>query len=533
MGQPAFIHDMRLPGQLFGRVVRPPARMATLVGLDDSAVRAMPDVVTVVRDGSFLGVVASREEAAIRAADALAAGCRWEVDAVLPDEAALVDYLRDAPASTTVLSGSDDVTAPIENPSMIATFSRPYLAHASMGPSCGVAVWDQDVVRVWSHSQGVYNLGSELSRQYGLEPSAVIVEHVQGPGCYGHNAADDAAYDATLLARAVPGRPVQVVWSRPDELGWSPLGPAMAVQIAVGLDDQGGVRTWQHDIWSNGHAGRPGSLGHPPMLAAMHQDPPAAVVASVDPPLANGGGSGRNAAPLYDFRDIRVVSHRLDSMPLRTSALRALGAHLNVFAIEAVMDDLAAAAGVDPVDYRIGLLRDSRAIDVLRAAAARSGWGTPLPAAAVDVGRGIGLARYKNSGAYCAVVAEVEAAAELRVTRLTIAVDVGLAVNPDGVVNQIEGGALQAASWTLKERVRFDRERVTSTTWESYPILTFSEVPAVDVVLVGSEGDPPVGAGEASIGPTAGAIGNALYAAIGVRVRTLPLTPANIIAAMS
>jgi CO/xanthine dehydrogenase Mo-binding subunit len=402
-----------------------------------------------------------------------------------------------------------------------------------MAPSCGIALWDNDELRVWSHSQGVYNLGNELSRQHDLAPSQVIVEHVQGAGCYGHNAADDAAYDATLLARAVPGRPVQVVWSRPDELGWSPLGPAMTVQITVGRDPAGGLVSWQHDIWSNGHAGRPWSPGHPPMLAAMHQDPPAPVVVSLDPALANGGGSGRNAVPLYDLPAVTVVSHRLDLMPLRTSALRALGAHLNVFAIEAVIDDLALAAGLDPLEYRIGLLRDQRAINVLRAVATASGWGESRRGSGSAEGRGIGFARYKNSGAYCAVVADVEAEAEVKVTRLAIAVDVGLAVNPDGVVNQIEGGALQAISWTVKEQVRFDRERVTSTTWEDYPILRFSEAPPVGVVLVQSQGELPLGAGEASIGPTAAAIGNAVHDALGVRVRNLPLTQSNVIAAMA
>jgi CO/xanthine dehydrogenase Mo-binding subunit len=352
---------------------------------------------------------------------------------------------------------------------------------------------------------------------------------VQGAGCYGHNAADDAAYDAVLLARAVPGRPVTVVWTREDELSWGPLGPAMVVDIAVDLDEAGHVQRWQHDVWSNGHSHRPGPAGAP-LLAATHVEAAVPTQPASDPPLQNGGGSGRNAVPLYDLPGQLVRTHRLQTMPLRTSALRALGAHLNVYAIESVVDELAALADVDPVEYRLRMLTDERARAVLQAAAERAGWGSG--GRGPDVGLGVGLARYKNRGAWCAVVAEVEAETSVRVRRLTIAVDVGLVVNPDGVVNQIEGGALQALSWTTKEQVRFDARTVTSRTWEEYPILTFSEVPPVDVVLLDRPGEASLGAGEASIGPTAAAIGNALHAATGLRVRNLPLTAANVVAAM-
>jgi CO/xanthine dehydrogenase Mo-binding subunit len=464
----------------------------------------------------------------------------WREKDSLPDETSLADYLLHAPATTTVLHEvtTDEATSVDESSvpetgarrTVNARFSRPYLAHASLAPSCGVALFEAGVLKVWSHSQGVYPLRRELSRQCALELEDVIVEHVPGAGCYGHNAADDAAYDAALLAQAVPGRPIQVVWSRPDELGWSPLAPAMVVDITATVDDAGAIQHWQHEIWSNGHTSRPGGPGFPPLLAATHQDPPAPGVVAADPPLARGGGSGRNALPAYDLPSVRVVSHLLAEMPLRTSAMRALGAHLNVYAIEQVIDDLALAVGADPLDYRLRLIRDPRAAEVVRLVAERSSWGTPPEGEAA--GRGLGFARYKNAGAYCAVVADVDAESEVKVTRLTIAVDVGTAVNPAGVVNQIEGGALQAISWTVKEQVRFDRGRVTSTTWEDYPILTFSEVPPVDVVLVAPPGAAPLGAGEASVGPTAAAIGNAVHAALGVRVTRLPLVPANVVVAM-
>ena len=528
-GRARFIHDLNPPGMLHGRVLRPPARGAALVDVDDSGARAVPGVVAVVRDGSFLGVVAEREENAVRAVAALQAASTWTEPETLPDERRLVEFLVAAPAEEAVLEQQPPAAPGGATRQVRARFSRPYLAHASIAPSCGLALWAGERLSVWSHSQGVYKLRAEISRSLGLPPEHVVVTHVEGAGCYGHNPADDAAYDAVLLARAVPGRTVRVLWSREDELGWGPLGPAMVVDIAVDLDAAGRVCCWSHDVWSNGHSGRPASPGNPPLLAATHVAGAQPPVPSSDPPLETGAGSGRNAVPLYDVPGQVVRTHRLQTMPLRTSALRALGAHLNVYAIESVVDELAELAGADPVEYRLGLLSDDRARAVLRAAAERAGWpGSPGDGR----GLGVGLARYKNRGAWCAVVAEVEAESSVLVRRLTVAVDVGLAVNPDGVVNQIEGGALQAVSWTTKERVRFDTRTVTSRTWEEYPILTFSEAPAVDVVLVDRPDQPSLGAGEASIGPTAAAIGNALHAATGLRVRTLPLTAENVIAAM-
>jgi CO/xanthine dehydrogenase Mo-binding subunit len=524
-GRPRFLHDLRLGGMLHGRVLRPPSRCAVLDSVDDTAAREVPGVVVVVRDGSFLGVVAEREENALRALGALRPV--WTERDSLPAEQQLSDFLVSAPTEETVLADTDGKAPPAAR-TVRARFSRPYLAHASIAPSCGLAVWDGGRLTVWSHTQGVYKLRTAIARLQGLDEEDVVVRHAEGAGCYGHNAADDAAYDAVLLARAVPGRSVRVLWTREDELSWGPLGPAMVVDIVADLDAAGAVLRWRHDVWSNGHASRPGPTGNP-LLAATHVADAVPPLPASDPPLQNGGGSGRNAVPLYDLPRQLVRTHRLQTMPLRTSALRALGAHLNVYAIESVVDELAVLADVDPVEYRLRMLADERARAVLQAAAERAGWGREL---GPDVGLGVGIARYKNRGAWCAVVAEVEAGTSVRVRRLTIAVDVGLVVNPDGVVNQIEGGALQALSWTTKERVRFDARTVTSRTWEDYPILTFSEVPPVDVILLDRPDQPTLGAGEASIGPTAAAIGNALYPATGLRVRSLPLTAANVVAAM-
>jgi CO/xanthine dehydrogenase Mo-binding subunit len=249
-----------------------------------------------------------------------------------------------------------------------------------------------------------------------------------------------------------------------------------------------------------------------------------------EPPMAVGGAAGRNAVPGYDLPAYQVVNHRLLTMPLRTSALRSLGAFANVFAAESFVDELAAAAGRDPVEYRLAFMGDPRARAVLDEVASRSGWADRAPED--SVGRGIGFARYKNTSAYCAVVAEVEAIHEVRVRRLTVAVDAGLVVNPDGARNQVEGGAIQATSWALKERVRFDRYGVTSDSWETYPILRFSEVPAVDVTLMPDDGSPSLGVGETAQGPTVAAIANAVFDALGVRVRALPLTQEQIAAAM-
>ena len=537
--RPRFVHDMALDGMLYGRVVRPPSRGATLLDVGAEPAMALPGVVTVVRDGNFLGVIAEREEVALRAADLLRAEAKWQEQPTLPDEGDLPAFLTSAPAEISVLAESaSPAAAPPRSAarSHEATYHRPYLAHAAMGPSAATALAaNQDGVRleVWTHSQGVYQLRRELARALRVTGEQVRVRHVEGAGCYGHNGADDAAMDAALLALAVPGRPVQVVWSRADELGWEPFGPAAVVRVAADVDARGDVLFWQHEIWGNGHVTRPGfgrSIG---LLAASHRDGGEPIEPAAEPPLERGGGAGRNAVPGYAFPAYRVLNHRLSVMPLRTSSLRALGGFVNVFAIESFMDELAEAAGRDPVEYRLAQLADPRGRAVIEAVIRRSGWaGWPASGSSRSAGHGIGYARYKNSSAYCAVVAEVEAVTEVRVRRLTIAVDAGLVINPDGAANQVEGGAIQATSWTLKERVRFDRLTVTSDTWDSYPILRFSEVPAVEVELLPGHGNPPLGVGETAQGPTAAAIGNALYDALGVRVRTLPLTGEQIVAAM-
>ncbi|TWB02065.1 xanthine dehydrogenase family protein molybdopterin-binding subunit [Bradyrhizobium stylosanthis] len=527
--QPRFIHDLALPGLLHGRVLRPDVSGARLIALDDTTARTVPGLVAIARDGGFAGVVADSETAADTALKALRKGATWSAGEPLPDEDDLAGFLKGQPVETTTID-----TRPASAPRKPAQtlrrqYTRPYIAHASIAPSCAMAQWDGDRVRVWTHSQGVYLLRADLAIVLKLPAEHIVVEHMEGAGCYGHNAADDVALDAVLLAKAAGGHPVRVQWSRHDEMSHAPFGAAMAIEVEADLDADNEIVGWRHSIWSNGHAARPGRAAQPALLAASEIANPYPRMVSTNPPAANGGGGDRNSVPLYDFPAWTITSHRLLTMPVRTSALRTLGGQGNVFAIESLLDEIAALRGEDPVAFRLRHLRDERAHDVIRAAARRAQW---KPQKRAGIGHGVGFGRYKNTGAYCAAIAEIEGAEDIRVKRLTLAVDVGEAINPDGVINQIEGGAIQATSWVLKERVRFDRTRITSASWTDYPILTFSEVPAVDVEIIQRPEIEPVGAGEAAHGPVTAAIANAVFDCLGVRVRDLPITRDRIIAAM-
>jgi CO/xanthine dehydrogenase Mo-binding subunit len=527
--RPRFIHDCLLPGLLHGRVLRPDVSGARLITLDEAAARAVAGHVAIVRDGSFAGVVSETEAGAETALKALRRGATWSEGAPLPDEDDLAAFLKSQPVETTIIDTKVSATANGIARTIRRQYTRPYIAHASIAPSCALAQWDGDRVHVWTHSQGVFLLRADLAIVLKLPVENIAVEHMEGAGCYGHNAADDVALDAVLLARAAGNRAVRVQWSRHDEMSHAPFGAAMAIEIEASLDAQNEIVGWRHSIWSNGHAARPGRAAQPALLAATELASPYPRMISSNPPAANGGGGDRNSIPLYDLPAWTIESHRLLTMPVRTSALRTLGAQGNVFAIESLLDEIAALRGEDPIQFRLRHLRDERAKDVIRAVARRATW---KPEKKSGVGHGMGFARYKNTGAYCAAIAEVDGAEDIRVKRLTLAVDVGEAINPDGVINQIEGGAIQAASWVLKERVRFDRARITSTSWTDYPILTFSEVPAVNVEIIQRPEIEPVGAGEAAHGPVTAAIANAAFDCLGVRVRDLPITRERLIAAM-
>ncbi|RXH08768.1 xanthine dehydrogenase family protein molybdopterin-binding subunit [Bradyrhizobium guangzhouense] len=526
--RPRFIQDHALPGLVHGRVLRPGISRARLTTLDEAAARAVSGLIAIVRDGGFAGVVADSEAAAEVALKALRKGAAWSAGEPLPDEDDLAGFLRSQPVETTIIDTRTAAAAKAAR-TLRRQYTRPYIAHASIAPSCAMAQWDGDRVHVWTHSQGVYLLRADLAIVLKLPPDNIVVEHMEGAGCYGHNAADDVALDAVLLAKAAGGRPVRVQWSRHDEMAHAPFGAAMAIEIDADLDADNEIVGWRHAIWSNGHTARPGRAAQPALLAASEITNPYPRMISTNPPAANGGGADRNAVPLYDLPAWTITSHRLLTMPVRTSSLRTLGAQGNVFAIESMLDEIAGLRDEDSIAFRLRHLRDERAKDVIRAVARRAGW---KPAKQTGVGYGFGFARYKNMGAYCAAIAEIEGADDIRVKRLTLAVDVGEAINPDGVINQIEGGAIQATSWVLKERVRFDRAHITSTSWTDYPILTFSEVPAVDVEIIQRPDIEPVGAGEAAHGPVTAAIANAVFDCLGVRIRDLPVTRDRIIAAM-
>jgi CO/xanthine dehydrogenase Mo-binding subunit len=526
---PRFIHDQALPGMLHGRVLRSELSAAKLTGMNAEGARAVAGLVAIVRDGNFAGVVSETEDGAEAALKALRKGAVWSSGETLPDQSGLAEWLKSQPAESTIIDKRTTAAPSQKFRTIRRQYARPYLAHASIAPSCAMAQWSGDRVQVWTHSQGVYFLRADLALVLKLPLESITVEHMEGAGCYGHNAADDVALDAVLLAKAAGGRPVRVQWSRADEMSHAPFGAAMAIEIEADLDAQGEIVAWRHSIWGNGHTARPGRAAQPALLAATELANPFPRMISTNPAQANGGGSDRNSVPLYDFPSWQIECHRLLTMPVRTSALRTLGAQGNVFAIESFLDELAAERGEDPVAIRLRHLRDERAKDVIRAAARRANW---KPDKRAGIGHGLGFARYKNTGAYCAVVAEIEGAEDVSIKRLTIAVDVGEAINPDGVINQIEGGAIQATSWVLKEQVRFDRERITSNSWTDYPILRFSEVPEVQIELIQRPDFEPLGAGEAAHGPVTAAIANAVFDALGVRVRDLPITRDSLIAAM-
>jgi CO/xanthine dehydrogenase Mo-binding subunit len=531
-GGVVYVQDIRRPGTLHGRVVRPPRYGSALDSVDETAVHALPGIVAVVRDGSFLGVIAEREEQAIKAREALRNGAKWTLGPELPDPARLFDIIKSLPSKDAII-GVKQGSVPANARTFEAVYTKPYVAHASIGPSCAVAEFTDGKLTVWTHSQGVFPLRAELAKMLKMPPEAIRCVHMEGSGCYGHNGADDVAADAALLARAVPGRPVRLQWMRDDEFGWEPYGPAMMMRAKAALGADGKIADWDYEVWSNTHTTRSQSTSGSNVLAAWYLAEPQ----KMGPPSAipqPAGGGDRNAIPLYDFPSQRVTHHFVPDMPIRVSALRTLGAYANVFALESFMDELAAAAGSDPVAFRLAHMKDPRARAVIEAAAAKAAW-KPGENGDGARGRGIGFAKYKNLACYVAVVAEIEVDRTngmVRVPRTWAAVDSGLIINPDGLINQIEGGIVQSVSWTLKEQVRFDRNGILARDWASYPILTMPEVPKVEIELINRPGERPLGAGEASQGPAVAAIANAFANATGKRVRDLPLDPARVKAAL-
>jgi len=520
-GAVAYVQDLRLPGMAHARVVRPPSYGAKLRSLDPGRVEAMPGVVKVIRDGSFVAVVAEREYEAVRAMDALARAAVWDVPQALPPPDTIYDWIRQTQSEDHVIF---EQGARVADARMLeAVFHRPYQMHASIGPSCAIGRLEGGSMTVWTHSQGVYPLRKALADMLQLPEERVRCIHMEGSGCYGHNGADDVAADAALIARVLPGRAVRVHWMRDQEHAWEPFGPAMVTQVRAALDQSGTVVDWQYEVWSNAHSTRPTSAGG--LMPAWHLATPATPPRPEPIPQPTGGGD-RNAIPLYKFANGRVVHHFLPEMPLRVSALRGLGAYMNVFSIESFMDELAKTAGADPVEFRLRHLEDARGRDVIQLAADRFGWRSGERPR--NRGHGFAFARYKNLAAYTAIAVEIEVEHEtgrVRPIRFVAANDSGQIVNPDGIRNQIQGGIVQSTSWTLHEQVGFDTERITSRDWSTYQILRFPDLPdSVDVHLIDRPGQPFLGTGEAAQGPTAAALANAIADATGARLRELPFT---------
>ncbi|NJO32143.1 MAG: molybdopterin-dependent oxidoreductase [Rhodospirillales bacterium] len=519
-----FIHDLDLPNMLHGRVLDPPTPGRRLLTMDDTSLKAAFPNAKIVRDGSFVGVLAAQEDEAVQCIAALRMRAQWSDAEGAPNSLAAA-IAADSSSVEEVFRKGDAASA--EGRVVRTQIERPYLAHASIAPSCAIARWRGGCLEVHSHSQAVHDLRSALAMAFNLDPAKVTVIHGPGAGTYGHSGQDDVAYEAALLARAVPGEAVRVLWSRFADFALSPLGPGMIVTAEAKVS-AGQITAFSIQSVGQAHVFRPGRGGTVNFIAAERLSAPLPKGRASDVPLSRGGGADRNANPLYAIPNVHVSKRVLHDLPYRTSALRALGGYANIFAIETLMDDIAIEIGSDPIALRLSHLQDKRAASVLEEAAMMAGW----PGAPVEgEGLGVGLCQYKNRSAYCAVVAKVMCGEQIRLTHAWAAVDAGEAINPDGIVNQIEGGIIQSASWTLLERVALNGDAVSTHDWDTYPIMRFSEVPEIEVRLLSRAELPPLGVGEAATGATAAAIGNAVRQALGIRIRKLPITRDAVLAA--
>ncbi len=552
-----FVHNVRVPGMLHGSVVRPPAPGAHLVGVDESSVRELPGVIRVVVERDFVGVVAEKPWQALEAAGQLKV--TWTPGTTLPSQAVFYDHLRkQKPVRDTLVVDSEDTEARLAEAATVveATYLHPYQMHGSIGTSCAVADVSGDRATIWSATQAVYPLRSATAMLLGLPPEKVHVIYRRGAGCYGLNGADTVSYDAALLSRAV-GRPVRVQLTRSDEMVWENYGNAFVVDQRVGVDAEGTIIAWEYEGWSPTLGSRPGSARPGNVVTgSLAGFAPREFRARTPAPRPSGAfRNGSNAAPSYvagcvggscggtgKVRSERVLSHSVESV-FFTGPLRAPGRLQNTFAHECLMDEVAARLGVDPVEYRLRHLGDPRLVECVKSAAEAARWQPrPSPRRApartgVASGRGIACVLYKGNNGYVAMVAEVDVDQDegtLRVSRLVVAHDCGPISNPDGVVNQIEGGALQGLSRALGEEVTWDEGGVTSLDWQSYPSLPVGyNVPVIESVLIDRPGGRALGAGETSITVVAAAVGNAIFDATGARIRQVPFTPERVKAALN
>jgi CO/xanthine dehydrogenase Mo-binding subunit len=533
-GRFPYMHNLRMPGMLHGRVVRPPSAGAKLENVDQGSVKDIAGIVQVVREGNFLGVVAESEWGAIKGAQKLKDATSWSKWEGLPEQAKLYEHVRASKVTkdeeTGKVGNTDEAMAQAVK-KITATYDFAINTHGSIGPSCAVAEFKDGKLTSWSSSQATHDLRKQLAEMFGLAPDNVRCLYLEGAGCYGRNGHEDAAADAALLAKAV-GKPVRVQWSRADEHGWDPKGPPTLVDLRAGVDASGNITAWESEFFIPQQTAASFMV---PLVAANLAGLPAK--ADVAP-----GNIFQNSNIPYKFANIKAVCHRLETTPFRPSWIRTPGRMQNTYANECFIDELAANAGIDPIDFRLKYLdpADKRGIEVLERLVKLAKWekrpSPQKPSGNVVKGRGMAYVKYELVRTYIGAVADVEvnrSTGDIRVTTVYLTHDCGQIINPDGLKNQLDGNVLQTLSRVLKEELKFDRSHVTSLDWDSYPILTFPEIPELVYDLIDRPNERPWGAGEPASAVIPGAISNAVFDATGVRLRSVPYTPAKVKAAMA
>jgi CO/xanthine dehydrogenase Mo-binding subunit len=532
----AFVHDILPEGVVHARVLRQPGNKAKLAKLDEAAIRkAAGGDIEILRVDNFVAFLSPNESAAHAAVIAAEQNAEWEDARSFNTDLSEAISLKALP-ETLNESGADPIE-PSNRRRVSARYSKPYIAHGSMGPSCGVAHLRDGRLTIWTHAQGVYPMRQLVSRGLGFDIEKIDVIHAQGPGNYGHNGSDDAAFDAAAIALRKPGVPIRVQWRREDEFGYSPMGTAMVIECTAELDASGRIADYTAEVWSGPHVNRGRAIAEFALPRIEEPPrPPRPAAAGPAPTLPPGAirfsGGTLNAVPSYDMiPPARVKEHVISQMPIRTSSLRGLGGPPNEYAAECFIDELAEAAGQDPLAYRLAMLKDPRRRAVLEAAARMGGW-SRRGASGTGKGLGIAFSHHRNRAGLVAIVTAVQVETEVRLKQVWCAADCGLIINPDGARNQIEGGIVMGASWTLKEQVKLGPNGIESTTWDDYPILRFDEIPPIEIELLGMTENRPHGIGELSAGAAMGSIGNAVAHALGARIRDLPYTRERIAQAL-
>jgi CO/xanthine dehydrogenase Mo-binding subunit len=524
-----YMHDFRVPGMLHGRVVRPAGAAAQLESVDESSIKDIPRIVKIVREGNFLGIVAETEWAAVKAAQTIAT--TWSKPEALPEQDKLWQHVRSSKiAREEVTSSRGDIgtaMATLGARVVSATYDFAIHTHGSIGPSCAIAEFKDGNLTSWSASQATHNLRKQLATMFSMKVEDVRCIYVEGAGCYGRNGHEDAAADAAILAKAA-GKPVRVQWSRADEHGWDPKGPPTLVDLRAAIDERGNVLAWDGEFFIPQQTAGGFNV---PLVAATLAGMPA------DDHIAPGN-IFQNSAIGYRIPNVRTVCHRLETTPFRPSWIRTPGRMQNTFANECFMDELAALAKVDPIDFRLKYFDpdDKRGREVINRLVSLTRWerrASPLPAVSGNVakGRGMSYVKYELVRTYIGCAAEVEvdrSTGVVRVPKFYLVHDCGQIINPDGLKNQLEGNVIQTVSRTLIEELKFNRQQVTSLDWESYPILTFPDVPDIVMDLIDRPNERPWGAGEPAAAVVPSAISNAIFDAVGVRMRSVPFTPEKV-----